>query len=158
MAGREGQRESDTPTSSGSVQLIRQLDVDCYDCDGPLNDPAALLAALRAGAEAVGATVLDTHACTYQPHGVTAVAFLLESHVIVTTWPEHGYAVVEAFLCNPQMDPMVVWERVAACLRPRRIELSRTPHRVPVGTDTPGREGESQAASSSSQPRRPSAT
>ena len=115
-----------------TARAIRQLNVDCYDCAGPLNDADSLIHALRDAADAVGATVLDTHACAYQPHGITAVAFLLESHVMITTWPEHDYAVVEAFLCNPRMDPMAAWRRIEACLRPRRHRLSWTPHRVPM--------------------------
>ena len=132
---RSGDDEKSRPqavSTSDAAQVIRQLNVDCYDCAGPLNDADSLIDALRDAADAAGATVLQTHACTYQPHGVTAVAFLLESHVMITTWPEHRYAAVEAFLCNQRMDPMAAWQRIEACLRPGRRKLSWTPHRVPM--------------------------
>ena len=32
--------------------------------------------------------------------GVTALALIAESHVAIHTWPEYGYAAVDAFTCG----------------------------------------------------------
>ena len=37
-------------------------------------------------------------------HGVTGVAIISESHVAVHTWPEYGYAAVDIFTCNLDVD------------------------------------------------------
>ncbi len=56
-------------------------------------------------AHAVGAEVVGKAECRYVPHGVTAVLFLAESHILVSTWPEHNTALLDVLLCNDAMDP-----------------------------------------------------
>lgn len=36
----------------------------------------------------------------FHPYGVSGVVVLKESHFTVHTWPEHGYAAVDLFLCD----------------------------------------------------------
>jgi S-adenosylmethionine decarboxylase len=86
---------------------IPHLLIDALECDGPLDDAAAIQAAMQAAAEAVGATVVGQAECRYVPHGVTAVLFLAESHILVSTWPEHKTALVDVLLCNEDMDPQI---------------------------------------------------
>jgi len=107
---------------------VVQLVLDCMDCDGPLNDPTALEQALRAAASDVGATVLQVARCDYVPHGVTMVAFLAESHLLVSTWPEHGFAIVEIMLCNPSMDPSDARRAIEAALRPKTARVHEVRH------------------------------
>ncbi|MBM7067400.1 adenosylmethionine decarboxylase [Actibacterium sp. 188UL27-1] len=58
--------------------------------------------ALRSAAEAVGAHVLDVRGHDFgERAGFTAVALLAESHISVHTWPEHGYAAIDIFMCGP---------------------------------------------------------
>lgn len=105
---------------------IRQLLVDAQGCAGPLDDPEALAAAIEAAAEAVGATVVAAANARYVPHGVTAVVVLAESHIVVSTWPEHRLALVDVLLCNDAMDPEVAWARIARVLRPDQAATQTT--------------------------------
>lgn len=104
---------------------IRELLVDARDCAGPLDDAVALEAALHAAADAVGAQVRGRCVVQFVPHGVTAVLVLAESHVLVSTWPEHRLALVDILLCNPSMDPERAWQVLAEVLRP--VEALRRP-------------------------------
>jgi S-adenosylmethionine decarboxylase len=99
---------------------IRQLTVDVYECAGDLDDVDAIKRSVRDGCRRVGATVGRLVSYGFQPHGTTVVAILLESHVIVSTWPEHRFACVEAFLCNETMDPRALIDSVLSVLRPAR--------------------------------------
>ncbi|MBM2577788.1 adenosylmethionine decarboxylase [Jannaschia sp. Os4] len=65
-----------------------------------LTDAALLERAMRAAAAAGGATVLSAHLHPFPGGGVTGVLLLAESHVTVHTWPEHGYAAFDLFLCG----------------------------------------------------------
>ena len=77
---------------------------DLTGCAG-LDDPARVESALRAGVAAAGATLLDLKLHHFgEGHGVTGVALLAESHLSIHTWPEHGYAAVDIFLCGAKHD------------------------------------------------------
>lgn len=102
---------------------IRQLLVDARDCAGPLDDAEHLMALLHAAAAAVGATVVGSTEVRFVPHGVTAVLVLAESHIVVSTWPEHRLALVDLLLCNEGMDPRDAWAALEAGLRPGEAEL-----------------------------------
>ncbi len=78
---------------------------------------------MKAGAESVGATVVGQAECRYVPHGVTAVLFLAESHILVSTWPEHKTALVDVLLCNPSMDAEVVADAVLEAIGAGRSEI-----------------------------------
>ncbi len=95
---------------------IPHLLIDAFGCTGPLDDLACIGAAMEAGAAAVGATTVGRAECRYVPHGVTAVLFLAESHILVSTWPEYKSALIDVLLCNDQMDPSVVAAQILAAI------------------------------------------
>jgi S-adenosylmethionine decarboxylase len=108
---------------------IRQLVVDARGCQGPLDDAAALMDALKAAAARVGAQVREESRAVFVPHGVTAVVILAESHLLVSTWPEHRLALVDILLCNDRMDPHDAWDVIAEALRPveaMKQQITRT--------------------------------
>jgi S-adenosylmethionine decarboxylase len=78
----------------------QHLIADLWGCDG-LADPAVIEDALRSAATAASATLLDLKLHHFGPQqGVTGVALLAESHISIHSWPEHGYAAVDIFLCG----------------------------------------------------------
>jgi S-adenosylmethionine decarboxylase len=107
--------------------VVTELLVEAYGCEGPLNDGEAICAALREASLAVDATIVREATHAYAPHGVTAMIFLAESHLLLTTWPEHHYAVAELFLCNERMDPEKSWRVLERFLRPRDSRAHRVP-------------------------------
>jgi len=61
-------------------------------------------AALRAGAEALGSSVLSEHLQQFEPSGVTAVAVIGESHLLASTYDELGLLAVNIQTCTAEMD------------------------------------------------------
>ncbi|WP_425229558.1 adenosylmethionine decarboxylase [Sphingomonas sp.] len=77
---------------------------DLTGCTG-LDDGDRVEAALREAVAAAQATLLDVRLHHFgEGHGVTGVALLAESHISIHTWPEHGYAAVDIFLCGSGHD------------------------------------------------------
>ncbi len=69
-----------------------------------LKSEERIMKALEKAAEAGNVTVVGRTSTTFNPHGVTAVLLLAESHLSIHTWPEYGYAAVDIFTCggNPE--------------------------------------------------------
>jgi S-adenosylmethionine decarboxylase len=66
-----------------------------------LDDPEHIRAVLRQAALDAGCTILQEHFHVFTPfHGVTGALLLAESHISIHTWPERGFAAVDAFMCG----------------------------------------------------------
>lgn len=70
-----------------------------------LDNEAFIKEAVSNAADASGATLLGLISHKFEPQGVTAVALLSESHISIHTWPEHGYAAIDAFTCGEHTNP-----------------------------------------------------
>lgn len=99
------------PLADASAAVGEHLLLDLYGVAPELlRDAPALEAALRAAADALGATILHAHLHRFdalrtglpagEQGGVTGVLLLAESHLSIHTWPEHGFAAVDAFMCG----------------------------------------------------------
>jgi S-adenosylmethionine decarboxylase len=66
-----------------------------------LADPDHIDRALRAAADAAGATILHGHFHHFSPNGgVSGVLVLAESHISIHTWPERDFAAIDIFMCG----------------------------------------------------------
>ena len=111
--------------------LITQVLAEMYACEPTIVNADALVAAARAAAEAVGATIVDEITVSYAPHGLTIAVFLAESHIVLTTWPEFRLLLLDVLLCNEAMDPREVVDKVAASLCPTgEVVTHDVPRRV----------------------------
>lgn len=90
-----------------------------------LTDPHRLEALLRQAAKAAGAIVLFGHFHHFGAgNGVTGVLLLMESHISVHTWPDHGFVAVDIFMCG-DAKPDVALDFLKATLAPTRCDLNR---------------------------------
>jgi S-adenosylmethionine decarboxylase len=114
--------------------LMTQVLADAYHCEPSIEESDALMAAAVAGAAAVGATVVGESTVRYVPHGLTVAVFLAESHLVLTTWPEHRLLLIDVLLCNPEMDPDVVIDEIVRRLCPAgEVVRQRIPRRIADG-------------------------
>lgn len=105
--------------------------LDLYGCDAALlADTSALQALLQRAADAAGATTLAAHFHHFgDGMGVTGVLLLAESHLSIHTWPEHGFAALDVFLCG---DGQLERARVLLCngLRAERADWREFPRGI----------------------------
>lgn len=93
--------------------------VDFHGCSARLDDVALVERALRDATRAAGATILDLNLHHFgEGQGVTGVALLAESHMSIHTWPEHGYAALDLFLCGRRHDIDAALEILADAFEP----------------------------------------
>lgn len=78
---------------------------DVTNCANPNPDLTDLMNAMRETVNRLGCTILGELPVTFQPHGLTCVLVLAESHLVVSTWPEHHHAQVDLFTCRADTNP-----------------------------------------------------
>ena len=73
-----------------------------------------------------GATILEVVVSPFDPQGVTGVAVLAESHLAIHTWPELGYAAIDAFTCG-RTDALGLCQEVARRLEAQDTQATEVP-------------------------------
>ena len=106
---------------SNDEKLIHQskhLLLELYGCDWEkLNDESFLRCTLNVAAKLAKATVLNLISNKFEPHGVTAIALLAESHISIHTWPESNYSAVDIFTCGKNMMPELASQYLIEALK-----------------------------------------
>jgi S-adenosylmethionine decarboxylase len=88
-----------------------------------LADPNFIETALREAAYAAGATPLFGKFHQFGAGlGVTGVLLLKESHISIHTWPEYGFAAVDAFMCGDSHPERAI-EVLRKALQPVVLQL-----------------------------------
>jgi S-adenosylmethionine decarboxylase len=98
------------------------LVLELWGCEN-LNSPVIVEQALRDIVEATKVTLLDLRVYPFSPIGVTGVAIVSESHIMIHTWPEHGYAAVDVFTCGEERDLAGAVEVVREHFCPDRVQM-----------------------------------
>jgi S-adenosylmethionine decarboxylase len=77
--------------------------------------------ALREMVVALDVNLLDLRVYPFSPVGVTGIAIVSESHLVIHTWPEYGYAAVDLFTCGAVRDPQEAVNVLRRLFKPDRI-------------------------------------
>lgn len=117
---------------------------DITGCTLPEPEPAAVLNAMRATANRLGCTVLGELSVPFLPHGTTCVLVLAESHLTVSTWPEHQLAHVDVFTCRADTDPEHAITPILDLMAGTAVHGQRI-HRTCPGRALPARSSQSVA-------------
>jgi S-adenosylmethionine decarboxylase len=100
----------------------RHLILEMWGCRN-LNSTEIVERALRDVVREADLTLLDLNVYPFTPIGVTGVAVVTESHVMIHTWPEYGYAAVDVFTCGDQANPEAALPLLREHFAPERIQI-----------------------------------
>ena len=98
------------------------LVLELWGCEN-LNSPIVVEQVLRDILDATGVTLLDLKVYPFEPQGVTGAAVVSESHIMIHTWPEHGYAAVDVFTCGEERDLSGAVEACREHFAPERVQM-----------------------------------
>ncbi|NIS59417.1 MAG: S-adenosylmethionine decarboxylase proenzyme [Proteobacteria bacterium] len=86
--------------------LGRHLLTEFYGCDREtLNDSDKIKNVMEEAAIRSGASIVQSVFHLFNPHGISGVVVIAESHLAIHTWPEYGYSAVDIFTCGEEVDP-----------------------------------------------------
>lgn len=108
------------PESHSPVGI--HLTLECGGClPSLLMEKDALASALHESAEQAGARVVETLIHRFNPHGLSGVVVIAESHLAVHTWPEHGYASVDIYTCGDAHLAHRIADLILEKFKPERV-------------------------------------
>lgn len=87
-----------------------------------IEDPRLLERILRLTARKSGNTPIGFVHHKFNPHGITGVLLLAESHIAVHSWPEYQYLAVDIFTCGGRTFPERAMEYLVKKLKPKKIQ------------------------------------
>jgi S-adenosylmethionine decarboxylase len=100
----------------------RHIILEMWRCTN-LNSLDTAEQALRDMVAALDVNLLDLKVYPFSPVGVTGIAIVSESHLVIHTWPEHGYAAVDLFTCGAPRDPQNAVAVLKSYFAPEHIGL-----------------------------------
>ena len=100
----------------------RHLVLELWGCQN-LNSTSAVESALLQIVDALKLNLLSMNVHPFSPIGVTGVAIVSESHVVIHTWPELGYAAVDVFTCGEQRNPEDAVPVLREYFAPERVQV-----------------------------------
>ncbi len=104
--------------------LGRQILVEYYHCNpGVLNDREAIATAMDEAARLSGATVVEVVFHLFNPHGISGVVVIAESHLSIHTWPEYGYAAVDLFTCGDEIESEKAFDHLKKILQAKTVSV-----------------------------------
>jgi S-adenosylmethionine decarboxylase len=81
--------------------LGHHLLIELYGCDvGILDNCEEIERVMNSAALLANAHIVESAFHQFNPHGISGVVIIAESHFSIHTWPEHGYAAVDIFTCG----------------------------------------------------------
>ncbi len=102
--------------------LGRHILAEFFECDNDLlNDNQHVEMSMKRAALECGATIVSATFHAFNPHGVSGVVVIAESHLAIHTWPEYGYAAVDVFTCGETVDPAVATEALKEYLKAGKV-------------------------------------
>src|SRR5918912_318521 len=118
----------------------RHLILEMWGCTN-LDSVDVAERALREMVDALHVHLLDLKVYPFSPVGVTAMAIVSESHLVIHTWPEYGYAAVDLFTCGAPREPQAAVQVLRRHFQPERIGVMEI-NRGQLDPPEPERESE----------------
>jgi S-adenosylmethionine decarboxylase len=107
----------------------QQLLAELWECaSDKLDNIQAIEDMMVAAAKKANAEIIKVVFHRFEPHGVSGVVVISESHLTIHTWPELQYAAIDIFTCGEHVDPWVALDSITQTLKAEDanvIEISR---------------------------------
>ena len=108
----------ETPPTLGWQYLI-----DLHECQTlHLDEVAWVRAAMLEAAARADVTIVGERFHRFEPHGISGVVMIGESHLAIHIWPERKFAAVDVFTCNDALNTKAAAEYLTGIFRATRTK------------------------------------
>ncbi len=108
-------------------------------CVDSINNKEFVRNAMVEAATLAKATIVTDVFHEFNPHGISGVVVIAESHFAVHSWPEHPCVSVDLFTCSDRMEPQLAIDYLAKIFKARDVSVQKVDRgqvsvpRVPTG-------------------------
>lgn len=104
----------------------KHIIVDLWGVDFSLLDDIHFLEYhLVNAADRSGAHVLNVSTKEFDPHGVTVLVLLSESHLSIHTYPEKNFAAIDCYTCGTTVEPQIAIDYIVSLLKPNEMHIKK---------------------------------
>jgi S-adenosylmethionine decarboxylase len=89
-----------------------------------IKKPKELEKILIEAAKKAGNIPLKFYYHKFNPHGLTGILLLAESHIAFHSWPEFNYLAIDIFSCGKNTEPKRALNYLKKTLKPKKTKLS----------------------------------
>ncbi len=109
-----------------NISLGQHHLAEFYDCCvNSINDVDVVRQAMVEAAKLANATIVTEVFHEFNPHGISGVVVIAESHFAIHSWPEHACVSVDLFTCSEKMDPAKAIEYLRQTFKAQRVQLQK---------------------------------
>ena len=118
-------------STSHSALGIHYL-LECSACTPELlTDKDLLISTMEKAASDAGAHVVETVIHRFNPHGLSGIVVIAESHLAIHTWPEHNYAAIDIFTCGVPDVAERIYQNILSAFKPKTHTLQKIERNPP---------------------------
>jgi len=105
------------------MPLGTHIVLEFYGCNPEtLKHPDSVQRAFHEAARLARCTIVTEEYHHFQPHGVSGVTVIQESHFSAHTWPEHSYAAIDVFYCGEKPEIELGIAHLIEAFKPKFVE------------------------------------
>lgn len=88
-----------------------------------IDDPKEIKRILIEAAKKANNTPLKISIHKFNPHGITGVILLAESHIALHSWPEFDYLAIDIFTCGKKAFPYKTLDYLKKIFKPKKVQV-----------------------------------
>ncbi len=110
------------------ISLGKQVLAEFYGCCvETINNKDIIRDSMIKAAKVAKATIVADVFHEFNPHGISGVVVIAESHIAIHSWPEHQCASIDIFTCSDDMDPLAAVEFLKTIFKAQKVEVKTIP-------------------------------
>jgi S-adenosylmethionine decarboxylase len=99
--------------------------VEASGCDPQILEDVNKLKEILINAAKVGKMdIRSVHLYKFSPRGISGLVIVSSSHISIHTWPEHGYAAIDVYICGQGSNPEEAIQYILQSIKAKHAHIT----------------------------------